>query len=171
MSDELRHNPANTEASPTALRKFIYHGFRIILGLIFILASYQKILMPWEFGRAVLAYELIPTFLVSPLVIIMPWVEMVTGVFLIINWKIRPSAILIALMNLIFIIAIISAMVRGMEIDCGCSINIGPLEVLIGTQADGFALVRDLIFIGMTAYIYTYADTNPRNQHLNERVV
>jgi len=157
LSDEIRHNPAEKEASKTALRMYLYHGGRIILGLIFILASYQKIFMPWEFGRAVLAYELLPTFLVSPLVIIMPWVEMVTGVLLIINWKVRPSAILIALMNLIFIIAIISAMVRGMEIDCGCSINIGPLEALVGTQADGLALVRDFIFVGMTAYIYSNA--------------
>lgn len=110
--------------------------------------------MPWDFGRAIFAYEILPGYLISPLAIVMPWVELAAGLLLIFNKMVRPSAILIALMNVIFILAIASVMVRGMDIECGCAFEFGPLATIVGTQADGWALVRDFILLGMAAYVY-----------------
>ncbi len=142
------------DAAQSKMAQVLYHIGRIFLGLIFVTAAIQKIMITWDFGRAILAYEILPGYLISPMGIVMPWVELAAGLFLLLNRMVRPSAILIALMNVMFILAIASVMIRGMDIQCGCAFEIGPMATIVGTQADGWALVRDFIFLGMAAYIY-----------------
>lgn len=154
-----------TDNAPTKWERFIYHFCRIILGLLFIVASYDKILMPWQFGRAIFVYQMLPGYLISPLTIVMPWVELICGLLLVIGWKVRPAAILIALLNLVFIIAIASVLFRGMDIDCGCGLDVGPLAALVGTQADGWALVRDVIIMLMV--VATYLGARPTSSKKN----
>jgi len=142
------------DAAQSSRVRIAYHACRIILALLFVAAAVSKIIMSWDFGRAILAYEILPGYLISPMGIVMPWVELAAGLFLLFNRMVRPSAILIALMNVIFILAIASVMIRGMDIECGCAFEIGPMATIVGTQADGWALVRDFIFLGMAAYVY-----------------
>ena len=142
------------DAAQPKMARVLYHIGRLFLGLIFVTAAIQKIMIPWDLGRAILAYEILPGYLISPMGIVMPWVELAAGLLLISNKMVRPSAILIAIMNVMFILAIASVMIRGMEIECGCAFEIGPLAAIVGTQADGWALVRDFIFLGMAAYVY-----------------
>lgn len=142
------------DAAQSKMARVLYQIGRIFLGLIFVTAAIQKIMIPWDFGRAIFAYEILPGYLISPMGIVMPWVELAAGLFLLFNRMVRPSAILIALMNVMFILAIASVMIRGMDIECGCAFEIGPLATIVGTRADGWALVRDFIFLGMAAYVY-----------------
>jgi putative oxidoreductase len=138
----------------SARAKVAYHVCRIGIGLIFIIASLEKIAMPWEFGKAIYAYEILPGYLISPLGIAMPWVELTAGLLLVSNRIIRPAALLIGAMNIIFILAIASVMARGMEIDCGCGLEVGPMAIIVGTQADGWTLMRDIIFLYLSALVY-----------------
>ena len=134
--------------------RIAFHACRIILALVFIIAAFEKIARPWDFGRAIFAYQLVNGYLISPTAIFMPWIEMFAGILLLFNKFTRPSAIILAGMNLVFIFAIASVIFRGMNIDCGCGLDVGFLSVIVGTQADGWALVRDLIFLGMAAVSY-----------------
>ena len=134
----------------------IYHIFRILLGVIFVVASLEKIARPWDFGRAIYAYHLLTgplAYFISPIAIIMPVMELVAGFLLIINRLVRPSAIIILAMNFVFMIAIGSAMARGMDIDCGCGLDSGIIAVLAGTQAGWGAMTRDLIFVIMNIVV------------------
>jgi putative oxidoreductase len=127
-----------------------------LLGLIFVIASFDKLARPWDFGRAIYVYHLLDGilgYLISPVGIIMPAVELVTGILLIVNRLVRPASLLILAMNVIFIIVIISAIVRGLDIDCGCGLDVGIVAALAGTQAGPGAIVRDLIFLAMNLVV------------------
>jgi putative oxidoreductase len=135
---------------------FIYHAARILLGLVFIIASLDKIERPWDFGRAVYVYHVLDgslAYLISPLAIIMPLIELVTGVLMIVNRWVRPAALLIFGMNVVFIIAIISVIARGMDIDCGCGLDVGILATIAGTQADLGALLRDFVILALNLIV------------------
>ena len=71
--------------------------------------------------------------------IIMPWLELVCGVLIIVGVFLRGSAFWIGLMLLIFIIALSSALARGLDISCGC------FSVEGGHGVDVGLLVRDII--------------------------
>jgi putative oxidoreductase len=127
-----------------------YHVCRLLLGAIFIIASFDKIERPWDFGRAIYAYEMMTgifAYLISPMAIIMPMLELVTGLLLVLNRWARPAALVLLAMNIMFIIAITSVMVRGIDVKCGCGLDVGIMATIAGTQADAGAIVRDLIFV------------------------
>ncbi len=148
-------NPS-VSRQPSPIEWTIYHIFRILLGLIFIIASLEKIERPWDFGRAVYVYEMLVgplAYFISPLAIIMPPLELITGVLLVINRWVRPAALIILAMNIVFVVAIGSVIVRGMDIDCGCGLDVGIIALIAGTQADAGALVRDFVIIAMNLVV------------------
>jgi len=51
---------------------------------------------------------------------IIPWLELIIGVFLILGIFVRESAVLGSILMILFIMAIASAMARGLDIECGC---------------------------------------------------
>jgi putative oxidoreductase len=73
----------------------------------------------------------------------LPWLEIICGGLIIAGVFTRGSAFLIGFMLLIFIIAISFALVRGLDISCGCFSQ----EAGHGVAVD--LLIRDvLMFIG-----------------------
>ena len=70
-------------------------GYRVLLGAIFIYASIHKIQEPYEFARIVHGYRLLPPELVNLVAITLPWIEVVTGAFLILGLFTRESALII----------------------------------------------------------------------------
>lgn len=146
----------NKSSTGNPVPSVIYHASRIILGALFIIASIDKIERPWDFGRAIYVYEMLKgslAYLISPLAIIIPPIELVTGLLLIINRWVRPSALLILGMNVVFIIAIAGVIVRGMDIDCGCGLDVGPIAAIAGTQADMGALLRDFVILALNLIV------------------
>ena len=154
QSHGTHNKPGSSNGWNSSRGKVAFHTCRILLALIFITAAAQKIARPWDFGRAIYAYEFLNGFLISPSVIAIPWIEFLASILLLFNRFTRSSAIILGLMNITFIFAISSVIVRGMEIDCGCGLDVGFLSLIIGTQADGWVLVRDFIFLGMAVVAY-----------------
>jgi uncharacterized membrane protein YphA (DoxX/SURF4 family) len=152
-SDKSSNEPRHFQS---AVPGFVYHFCRIVAGLIFVVASCEKLVRPWDFGIAVYVYKILVgpfAYFISPLAIIMPFLELVTGLCLLISRWVRPAAILILAMNIVFIIAIASVMVRGMDIDCGCGLDVGIIAQIAGTQADIGALVRDFVIVAMSVVV------------------
>ena len=94
--------------------------FRLILGVIFIYASLDKIQQPADFARVIQNYDMLPVILTNLVAIILPWLELYCGLFLIIGLFLRASAGTIAALMFLFIIVMSAALIRGLEIDCGC---------------------------------------------------
>ena len=56
---------------------------RIILGIIFIYASYDKILNPVGFSENIHNFHVTPTAVENLAALIIPWIELIVGIFLI----------------------------------------------------------------------------------------
>ena len=51
---------------------------------------------------------------------VIPWLELICGILLMVGVKSRPGAIIISTLLALFMVAIISALLRNLNIDCGC---------------------------------------------------
>lgn len=101
-------------------KKNIQFLSQIILGSVFIYASIGKILHPNSFADSISNYKILPVFLINLAAIILPYIEFIFGVTLILSVRTKISAIILSLLLLIFISAILSTIIRGLNIDCGC---------------------------------------------------
>ncbi|MCF7796876.1 MAG: DoxX family membrane protein [Lentisphaeria bacterium] len=102
------------------LNPVIRHILRILLGGLFIYASLDSLWRPALFTRAIYNYHLLPDIFLHPAAILLPWVEMITGIMLIANIFPRTNAGIQAVLLMVFTIAVSIAVARGLDINCGC---------------------------------------------------
>jgi len=93
---------------------------RLILAVVFVWASWHKILNPYDFGLQVATYQILPLELVNLQALILPWAEIVVGLLLIVGLYTRASALLTCGMNVMFITAIAIALANDLHLQCGC---------------------------------------------------
>jgi uncharacterized membrane protein YphA (DoxX/SURF4 family) len=93
---------------------------RLILGGIFLTYSIGKIADPATFAKEISNYQMMPYFTINLMALILPWIELACGVFLIAGIRQRAASAITGFMLIVFLIAIISAMARGLNINCGC---------------------------------------------------
>ena len=93
---------------------------QIALGVIFVVAALPKLADPPSFAHMIYNYRLVPGGMINISALIMPWLEVLCGVALILGVWTRPARDLIALLLIVFIIAISINLFRGNAIDCGC---------------------------------------------------
>ena len=94
--------------------------FRFAAGGLLIAASYDKLLDPQPFADAVDDYRILPFALVGLVAVVLPWVELVTGVCLILGLGAPGAGLVAAALAAVYTGAIAAALLRGLEIGCGC---------------------------------------------------
>jgi uncharacterized membrane protein YphA (DoxX/SURF4 family) len=124
--------------------------FRLVVGVVFIYASFYKIAEPELFAKSITYYKAMPVSLVNIMAIIMPWLELFTGVMLILGVFSKSNAFIIAIMLLIFIVAISQALLRDIDISCGCFRPEGEERIGLGL------LSRDIIWFFMCLQIMRF---------------
>ena len=65
--------------------KYLVIAVRVVLGALFMYASFDKMANPEAFANIIDNYHLLPYQLVNPLAIFLPWLEFITGLLLIID--------------------------------------------------------------------------------------
>jgi len=93
---------------------------RWFLGITFIYASYHKIGDPAYFAKIIYGYYLFPAFSINIIAIFLPFLELISGLAIILGIYPRSAAIIINGMLLAFIMALAINLVRGQQFDCGC---------------------------------------------------
>ncbi len=93
---------------------------RLIVGGVFIYASLDKLTHPQAFATVIHNYHLVPYALLHPVALLLPMVEFVLGSALVVGVGRRGAALLAALLTLVFMGGIASALSRGLDISCGC---------------------------------------------------
>jgi len=95
---------------------------RMIVGGVLIYAGFLKAAGPSaEFAAAIAAYKILPSALVIPLSIALPYIEMWVGLFVFSGFYTRYAAITAAVMFAVFLIVLGSAQIRGIDLaSCGC---------------------------------------------------
>ena len=131
--------------------------FRVILGIIFIYASYDKILDPAGFSKNIHNFHVTPIAIENLAALIIPWLELIIGVFLIFGLFLEGTTSIIIALLVFFIIILSQAVFRGIDIHCGCF----KTEADAGTTDLRIELIKhifqDIIFLGM-AFMIKFKD-------------
>lgn len=93
---------------------------RLVVGTIFISASVEKVADPASFAVLIDNYKLLPTTATLFLASTLPWVELVCGIAVVLGVAVRGSSLVIGLLTVGFTGAVISGVLRGLDISCGC---------------------------------------------------
>jgi len=95
---------------------------RIILGVLFIISGGEKLLSPMaNFVYVIEGYAVFPPVLTGAAAFFFPWVELFTGLFLVLGLWIRQSLLVLMLMSLALVGIVGQAIIRKLPLDsCGC---------------------------------------------------
>ena len=126
---------------------------RWILGLTFIYASFHKIVSPADFAKIVYGYDLFPAVFINLIAIIIPFLELITGLALVIGVYPRSAAIIINGLLGVYIVVLTINLIRGHEFDCGC-FAFGQSGY---TSSSEVTLVRDIIYFVLGLQIILYS--------------
>jgi ribA/ribD-fused uncharacterized protein len=143
----------------------------LALGGAFFYAGLQKRLEPYQFAEAILAYDLLPQFLVGLVAAVLPWVEIASGFFLTLGYLLeipgrllkgmglaagdrllggikRRSCLLLIILQLGLILVVLGiTFARGLKIDCGCG--------LIWARKVGWGIItEDLLLLGLACFLF-----------------
>jgi len=122
---------------------------RVYLAGVFIYASLHKINFPAEFADNIAGYLLVPYWMVNPLAVFMPWLELVCGLFLLSGVRVRAAVLFVCGMLVMFTLAVIAALVLDTPISCGCFQSAGE-------AISWWTVARDLAWLGMGIHVYRY---------------
>jgi len=144
-------------------KKFLTHRYlalalRLYIGGLFIYASMYKINYPAEFAETVASYQMVPYWAVNIFAVVLPWVELISGLLLIAGIRSRSAAVVIGLMMIMFTTATFISLIRDAAITCGCF-------SAVGENISWRTLVRDIIWVIMTIHILLF----DRAFHLEKR--
>lgn len=146
------------------LKLSLYHLARLALALVFIYAGAVKMQDVVTFAGHVAAYQILPYAMNYLVAATLPYVEFLAGVLLLLNARVRPALLAVGSMTLVFMAALSSVLVRGLNIDCGCFDPGGGQDVTAGV-----ALLRDvglMILVVLVWWLRTTGrdeESGPRN--------
>ena len=130
---------------------------RILIGTIFIAAAVDKIANPDAFAKSINNFHLLPYEALNIPALILPWVELLTGAMLLFKIKEKASAFLISGMLVVFIIAILTAIARGYNIDCGCFGESSPAAAAEVTKVGWAKVLEDARWLVASLFIFMTA--------------
>lgn len=93
---------------------------RIYLALVFLIGGLDKINDLSGFAQSIENYRILPIYSINIFAIIIPWLEVITGFLLLIGLFIKENSAIILVLLFIFTTAVIIAIFRNLDIDCGC---------------------------------------------------
>ncbi len=135
----------------TANPRFI-RAAMIILGCIFIVASIPKILNPGKFAEIVFNYHVLSGIWINILAVVLPWLELVAGICLVLDWLSHGAVIIVNLLLMIFVCVLLYDLARGIDVSCGCfstDINAGPANFLYIFRDVGFWIIGIFLFLNI----------------------
>lgn len=150
------NSAAENIGAPSRLWAGGYRSARLFLGLVFVYASYDKILNPAAFAQAIDNYQILPALFVNPAAVVLPWLELIIGILLAAGrWVPGASFLSTALMG-VFLTALVFNQARGLDVHCGC----------FSTQSDAaganwWTVVRDAVFLLISAFVLISARRLP----------
>ncbi len=120
---------------------------RLLLGGLFVWAGTVKAFDVTAFASQVAAYRLLPYAWNYAVAAGLPYVELLAGSLLLVNVRVKPAALLLAGLNLLFVAVLATLLARGLAIDCGCfgaDAGTTPLQ----------AIGRDLLLLVLAVTVY-----------------
>ncbi|MDH3196741.1 MAG: DoxX family membrane protein [Candidatus Krumholzibacteria bacterium] len=127
---------------------------RLLVGVVLLYASWDKVQNPQSFAISVRAYELLPVSLSNLFALVMAWSELVAGAMLVMGVLVRPAAGAAFLLFALFTVALATALVRGMVIDCGCFGSGGDSHAMVGL----WMIARNVVLLAASWFVIRHHD-------------
>jgi putative oxidoreductase len=121
---------------------------RVVLGVLCIVASAGKVSDPGAFAVSVASYRLLPHNATLLVATVLPWMELICGGLLVLGVFHRGAGLLLFWLLVVFTVAVGSALVRGLDISCGCFTQ-DPNAAKIGWQK----ILENLGLIGLSLIV------------------
>ena len=102
---------------------------RLVVGGAFVVAGALKIADPAKFVADLDHYRLVPHGLLHLVAVLLPWIEVAAGALVLTEIWLSAAALVIACLTMIFFAAILSALARGLNIECGCFGTMGGKNI------------------------------------------
>ena len=93
---------------------------RVILGIVFLYAGFDKVLHPAAFADVIINYRMLPDVLANLTAIVLPWLEFFLGLALLLGVWLPGAVFLCNLLLVIFLGALVFNLARGLGVYCGC---------------------------------------------------
>lgn len=156
-----------TEAamSNSKWQRFIHHKahsyiaipVRVYLAYVFISACLHKIAVPFDFAVDIATYQMLPLIFINPLAIMLPYIELGTGIMLLTGTKARAAALMVCGMMIMFMIALSHALMNDLSISCGCFASNAAAS---SDPISGLTMLRDTAWLLLGAYVVIF-DKSP----------
>jgi uncharacterized membrane protein YphA (DoxX/SURF4 family) len=152
---------------------YVLLATRLFLGVLFVIASIDKIADPNAFAVSIGYYKLVEATTALTIATVLPWIELVCGLFLIFGIMVRGSSLLILLMVVAFTAGVISGIVRGLDISCGCFTrdpNVDKIGWLKVAENCGLMVLSVLLlFSSSDRFSITATFTQSSNTSINDK--
>jgi putative oxidoreductase len=93
---------------------------RLFLGAVFIYAAILKIGSPQDFADSIAAYQILPVLIINLFALGLPFFELACGLLALTGFFLRIGVLGILAMLIMFIAALATSLLRGLDINCGC---------------------------------------------------
>ncbi len=140
-------------------RDYMVLGVALALGAVFIYAGTDKVRAPLDFADSVAGFAILPPFLINLLALGLPIFEIACGLLLVAPRTRRVGVLAVALISAVFFSALLSALVRGLTLDCGCFGNSAPSRPRMWAE-----LGLDIVLLGSAALVYLHSIVRPLRQ-------
>ena len=132
------------------LTHWVLFFMRMALGCVFSYSAWSKITAPQALADAIVGFEIIPNGIALEAAIMLIWLELICGIFMFLGLWARATVILITSMLILFEVGLISVVIRGIEVYCGC---FGQFSV---TKVGWGVIIRNMIQIVFCALLLYY---------------
>lgn len=130
---------------------------RLGITFLFLKAGWDKLIDPEAFASSIQGYQMVPLNITVLMTWFLPWLEVWSSLALWVNGALRKAAwLLIMLMLILFTIAKVSAVMRGLDISCGCTSSSTPLTWWSVAENTGWILLASL-GIRLEVFLNTYS--------------
>jgi putative oxidoreductase len=137
------------KAPHNSLHNFIVVAVALAIAVVFFYAAAGKIRDPLQFADSIAAFAIVPAVLINLMALTLPLFEILTGILLITPQTRGVGALAVALMSAVFFSALLSALVRGLTLDCGCFGSGAPSRPRMWAE-----LVLNVLLFGGAMLIY-----------------
>jgi putative oxidoreductase len=148
---ETAEPPMSTESQSTAGRPILRIGrllMRVAIAALFSFAAITKLVDPSSFAQQIANYQLTPWPATAVLSVFLPALELCVGFSLLLGRWESGALVWVAILLTIFSGALLSAIVRGLSIDCGC---FGRSIENTGTL---WPLIRNVALLVVTGFLW-----------------
>ena len=154
----------------SSVRPWLGTVARLVVGIALIWAGSAKLSDPRAFVQVVRAYDATPEWLSKAIGYGLPVVEVCIGILLVVGVVTRAAAIVAEVLLVVFLIGLIQAAARGLQLQCGC---FGGGGSTTGSTTYTIDILRDIGLMVVAAYLIVWPMTRfsvdeflARNDHV-----